>query len=59
MKQKCEICTNSQAIISKDGIQYVCTLSGGLAFLCEIGKVDRYTPIRNATDNPTEGDGQK
>lgn len=49
MKQKCEICENSQAIASKDGIQYVCSLTGGLAFLCEIGKVDRYTPIQNPT----------
>ena len=59
MNQKCETCVYSRPVASKNGTHYNCCLREGLAFLCSIGKVDRYTHKPNAQENPTEGDGQE
>ena len=42
MASKCETCANIRAIISENGVHRICNLSEGLAWLCVIGKVDRY-----------------
>ena len=58
MNQKCKTCANSRVIVSENGGKRVCCLSGGLDFLCMIGKVDRHTTPKSTKDKATEGDGQ-
>lgn len=51
MASKCDTCLNSRAIVSENGIHCICCLPEGLAFLCQIGKVDRYKTLIGETPN--------
>lgn len=57
MSTKCEKCQNRQVIVTESGTLRCCCLTGGLDFLCSIGKVDRHKPQPNEKQH-TEGDGQ-
>ena len=47
MASKCKTCLNSHPVVAENGIHCICCLFEGLAFLCAIGKVDRYTQKPN------------
>ena len=59
MRPKCETCANSRMTVSETGSKRVCSLLGGLDFLCEIGKVDRHTTPPGSKKTDTEEGGQK
>lgn len=39
---KCEGCAHSRAVISENGLHYVCCLSPKKAIQCKIGQLDAY-----------------
>lgn len=39
---KCEGCVHSRAVISENGLHYVCCLSPKKAMQCQLGQLDAY-----------------